>query len=194
MNDDPYCYPGTHTLKNKLDLRDGAALERAERIFVTLRIEEGTIPQGDFDLAHLQAIHRYLFQDIYAWAGELRTVEMTKERSVFQFRTYIRTGMADVHRRLIEQNFLHGLAADTFAARAAVILGDINYVHPFREGNGRAQLQYLKQLAAQAGHAIDLGRLDPDAWLHASKEAFEGRYDAMAACIAAMLDSTAGGP
>ena len=49
------------------------------------------------------------------------------------------------------------------------MLGDVNHVRPFREGNGRTQLQYLKQLAARAGHAINLTRLDRTAWLDASR-------------------------
>jgi len=183
MSDDPYLYPGTQTLRNKLGLQDGGALDRAERRLVALRVAEGQVPIGAFDLDHLRAIHRYLFQDVFDWAGEIRTVEMSKDDSVFQFRDYIGTGMADVHRRLADADFLRGLSAQEFAARVAVIVGDINYVHPFREGNGRTQLQYLKLLAAQAGHRLDLTRLDPARWLQASKEAVEARYEAMARCI-----------
>lgn len=158
--DDPYLYPGTRTLRNKLNIRDARVLDRAERSYVRDRLIEGAPPTGNFDLAHLQAIHRYLFQDVYDWAGEIRAVEMSKEKSLFQFRAYIGVGMADVHRRLVEKNFLRGLSAKEFADEAARIIGDLNYVHPFREGNGRTQLQYLKQLAQQAGHAIDLRRLE----------------------------------
>lgn len=192
MSGDPYLYPGTPTLKNKLDIKDADALDRVERRLVADRIEEGKVPTGSFDLAHLQAIHRYLFQDIYEWAGELRTLEISKGASQFQFREYIDTGMADVHRRLVESNFLKGLSAQVFAARAATIMGDVNYVHPFREGNGRAQLQYLKQLAAQAGQPIDLTRLEPEAWLQACREAHEARYDAMARCIEGALQPSGG--
>lgn len=187
MSDDPDLYPGTATLKNKLGLRDAAALDRAERRLVALRIEEGKVPRGNFDLAHIQAMHRYLFQDIYAWAGDVRTVEMSKGESVFQFRAYIRTGMADVHRPLIEADFLRNLSVKEFADQAAAIIGDLNYVHPFREGNGRTQLQYLKQLAEQAGHPIDLTLLHPDRWLSASKAAFNNRYEPMARCIEVAL-------
>jgi cell filamentation protein, protein adenylyltransferase len=69
--------------------------------------------------------------------------------------------MADVHRRLTQSGFLKGLNPDDFAQQAGVIMGDVNYVHPFREGNGRTHAQFLKQLAAQAGHALDLRRIGP---------------------------------
>lgn len=148
MSDPVYCYPPDYiVLKNKLDLRDAAQLDYVEREFVTQRTVQG-IPSGDFDLTHLRAIHRHLFQDIYDWAGDVRTVEIAKGGSQFQFRRYIATGMADVHRRLVAADYLRRLAPTDFAARAGEIIGDVNYIHPFREGNGRTQMLYLEQLAA----------------------------------------------
>lgn len=91
--------------------------------------------------------------------------------------------MADVHRRLAAGNFLKGLSADDFAKQSAVIIGDINYIHPFREGNGRTQLQYLKLLALQAGHGLELLHIDPASWIEASRMSHETNYDAMAATI-----------
>lgn len=163
MADDPYVYPGTRTLRNKLNIRDAAELDLAERRFAIIRARQG-IPQGNFDLRHLKAIHHHLFQDIYEWAGQLRTVEISKGGSQFQFRQYIETGMADVHHRLAGANFLRGMERSAFANEAGKIIGDVNYVHPFREGNGRTQLQYLKQLAGQAGHALDLTQIDAVRW------------------------------
>ena len=139
--------------------------------------------RGSFDLAHLRAIHRHLFQDIYDWAGELRTVEISKGDQQFQFRQYIPTGMADVHRRLVQSRFLSGLPPAGFAEQAAVIVGDINYIHPFREGNGRTQLQYLKQLADKAGHRLDLARIDGPRWIEASVLSHATDYGPMAALI-----------
>lgn len=187
MSDPVYCYPPDFiVLKNKLNLRDAAELEFFETEFVMQRIAKG-VPSGCFDLAHLKAIHRHLFQDVYEWAGELRTVEISKSGSQFQFRRFIETGMADVHRRLVARNFLRGLGAAEFADEAGAIMGDVNYVHPFREGNGRTQILYLEQLAQQAGHAIDLTRIDKSLWIAASREAHVGRYEAMSRCIAAAI-------
>jgi cell filamentation protein len=182
MSDDPYIYPGTHILRNKLDIRDAAKLDYHEREIVTFRMQQD-IPTGNFDLKHLRAIHRHLFQDIYEWAGEIRTVEISKGDSQFQFRQYIETGMADVHRRLAGTNFLRGLDSSSFAVKVAPIIGDVNYVHPFREGNGRTQLQYLKQLSFHAGHPLNLTKIDPRGWIEASKQAQLARYDLMAAVI-----------
>jgi len=187
MSDDVYCYPPDFTvLRNKLGIRDADALDSIEREFVTRRTQ-GAVPAGKFDLAHLKAIHRHLFQDIYDWAGQIRTVEISKGGSQFQFRRYIETGMADVHKRLVAAKFLCKLDVADFAAAAGAIMGDVNYVHPFREGNGRTQMIYLKQLTVKAGHTIDLTLIERDAWMSASRQAHLGRYEAMGACIAKAL-------
>jgi cell filamentation protein, protein adenylyltransferase len=98
--------------------------------------------------------------------------------------------MADVHRRLTQSGFLKGLNPDDFAQQAGVIMGDVNYVHPFREGNGRTHAQYLKQLAAQAGHALDLRRIDRALWIEASMASHGADYSLMARVIGQAI----GGP
>lgn len=183
MSDPDYCYPPDFTvLRNKLGIRDAPTLEAAERRFIAQRLLEA-VPTGDFDLDHLRAIHQHLFQDVYEWAGEVRTVEIAKSGSVFQPRRFIETGMANVHRRIVAAAYFRGTSPERFADGAGPILGDVNHVHPFREGNGRTQLQYLKQLAERAGHGIDLTRLDRDAWMDASRRSNDGRPDAMIQCI-----------
>lgn len=188
MSDDPYIYPGTRTLRNKLGIRQSALLDYHEREIVMMRARQG-IPSGNFDLKHLKTIHLHLFQDVFDWAGELRTVEISKGGSQFQFRQFIETGMADVHRRLAVADFLRGLSPAEFAEGAAKIIGDVNYVHPFREGNGRTQMYYLKQLAEQATHPIDLTRIDAEGWLEASKASHRGDYGFIAELIASAFKS-----
>lgn len=180
--DDPYCYSGTIVLRNKLGITRAKELNRIERELVAQRANEG-IPGGLFDLAHLRAIHRHLFQDVYEWAGALRTVEIAKDGHQFQFRRFIEAGMQDVHRRLRQGNYLRGLDPEEFARCAGRIIGDINYVHPFREGNGRTQLFYLERLAEQAGHPIDLTLLDPQRWIEASRAAHHAAYKLMSEAI-----------
>ena len=187
MSDDVYCYPPDFTiLKNKAGLRNADRLDQFERRMVTARIVEG-VSTGDFDLMHLRAIHRHLFQDVYEWAGDIRTVEINKGSSQFQFCRYIETGINDVHRRIQAHGYLKNLDADDFSDLAGEIIGDVNYAHPFREGNGRTQLQYFKQLAQKAGHAVDLTRIEQSAWMNASRKAHLGDYAPMGACIRGAL-------
>jgi cell filamentation protein len=184
---DPYVYPDApDILRNKFGIKDAARLDAAESEHVAQRIEEG-VPLGEFDLAHIKAIHKHLFQDMYEWAGKLRTVELSKGGHHFQPVGYIETGIENIHGRLIERTFLVGWTSDAFAREAAQIIGDLNYVHPFREGNGRTQLQYLKLLSRRAGLDIDLTRLKPDEWQKASRAAHVANYDPMRAAILGAL-------
>ncbi len=175
---DPYCYPGTTVLRNMLSITDRDQLDLIERRMGTQRMSEGA-PIGSFDLVHLQAIHRHLFQDIYDWAGEIRTVEIAKDGHQFQFCRFIETGMTDIHRRLSMADFLRNLSVEQFAAAAGEIVGDVNYVHPFRDGNGRTQLIYLQQLAEQAGHRLEISHFDALRWISASRSAHGADYGPM---------------
>lgn len=180
-----YKYPNG-VLRNRFGIQDAQTLDRRERQFVQDRIHEGP-PGGKFDLAHLKDIHRHLFQDVYEWAGDVRQVDFHKGNSWFHPHDRIEMGMADVHKRLSDQNFLRGLSQEKFAAEAAEYIGDVNRLHPFREGNGRTQFQYLKQLGAQAGHEVDLTKFERDSWIQASIEANKFETQRMADCIAAAL-------
>ena len=112
MSDRDYCYPPDYAvLRNKLDIRDAAELETAERELVTFRLLE-PMPAGNFDLTHLKAIHRHLFQDIYAWAGDVRTVESAKGKNRFQPRRFIAADMADIHCRIVATEYFRGSDAD----------------------------------------------------------------------------------
>ena len=130
MSEDPYVYPGTSVLRNRFGLTDAADLDRVERLHTTNRSLE-PIPRGSFDLAHLRAIHRHLFQDIYDWAGELRTVEISKGRQQFQFREFIETGMGEKWSpREVEMYGIHRTRpfADSLRARADCGPDDIDIV------------------------------------------------------------------
>ena len=184
MSDPTYCYPPRYrVLRNNFKIRNQKALDAVEREFVTERMCE-PLPQGHFDLAHLRAIHHHLFQDLYEWAGDIRTVEISKNGSQFQACRLIVEEMSDINRRLAKHDYLKGLDGATFALKAGEILGDVNFVHPFREGNGRSQILYLKQLAEQAGHPINLTLIEKEAWMTGSQESHHRDYSRLVRCIA----------
>ena len=79
---DDYCYPGTTILKNKLNLTDADELADFEAEVSDARADEEAAA-GDLDYAHFKAIHRHLFQDVCDWAGEARTVRISKDNSMF---------------------------------------------------------------------------------------------------------------
>jgi len=170
---DPYCYPGTTVLKNLANIRDQATLQAFEDDMASQRAEEPS-PLGRLSASHYKAIHHHLFQDVYPWAGKLRTVRISKGGSMFCYPENIAGEMQRLFGNLQRERFLAGLTTETFAAKASHFLAELNAIHPFREGNGRTQLAYLTLLAEKAGHPIDLERLNPEDILRAVIASFGG--------------------
>jgi cell filamentation protein len=179
---DPYCYPGTTVLINRAELREQAELEDFEAEMTALRFRE-PFPSGRLSYRHYLAIHRHLFQDVYPWAGAIRTVRIFKDRSAFCYPEHIDREMRRLFAGLAKQRHLRGLDAHAFAARAAHFLAELNAIHPFREGNGRAQLSFFVLLAERAGHRIVRERLKPEITLEAMIASFDGNEKPLADLI-----------
>jgi cell filamentation protein len=171
--DDPYTYENSTVLVNKLDLRIQAELDEFEAEISSARAGE-PLPEGEFDFAHYCAIHHHLFQDVYEWAGKVRSVRISKQGNPFCFPDHIEIQSAKLFAGLEAENCLEGLSEDDFAVKSAHFLAELNAIHAFREGNGRAQLTFFVLLADGAGYALDLERLDPDVMLDAMIASFDG--------------------
>jgi cell filamentation protein len=184
---DPYCYPGSTVLINRLGLRDQAELSAFEA-FITAQRSEEPLPRGRLGYAHYRAIHHHLFQDVFDWAGKLRTVRISKGDSMFCYPEHIDAEMRKLFARLSAARFLRGLSAEEFARRAAHVLAELNAIHPFREGNGRTQLTYLALLATRAGHPLRLERMNPEAMLAAMLASFKGDEAPLAALLAGLIE------
>ncbi len=182
---DPYLDSTTGVLSNRIGARTEQELEAREAAFVAARAYELEIlPEaGKFDLAHLQRIHARVFQDVYDWAGQLRTVEIVKGTTVFARRGAIGSAAAQLFRALAAEDHLAGLETQYFSARAGYYLGEINVLHPFRDGNGRAQRMFISQIAALSDYSINWERVSRPTMLRASIEAYNGDSGAMAALI-----------
>ncbi len=173
---DPYVDKATGILRNLLGIRNQADLDKAESGLSMLReleLRERPV-KGNFDLAHLQAIHQRLFGDVYDWAGKIRQVEIQKDNTAFARHMVIESAAQQVFRRLAQESHLKGLDADQFSVRAAYHMGEINVLHPFRDGNGRAQRLFMSQLAAAAGHRIEWGGISQADMVRASIDAYNG--------------------
>lgn len=164
---DPYLYPGTDVLRNTPGLRDPEEASSWERNMSLARrreLEERPV-SGTFDLAHLQEIHRRLYQDVWSWAGRLRTVGIAKGTSQFLPPDRITIAFGGVHERLRDSALVNDphIADEEFVIQAADLLEQVNYIHPFREGNGRAQRAYLDQIASCSGRVLswrNVGRIE----------------------------------
>lgn len=171
---DHYLDPATGVLKNKLGIRDEEKLNEAEASLSAWRsfqLAENPV-HGRFDLDHLKAIHRHLFSDLYEWAGELRDIDLSKENSYFANHRHIASASRPVFEKLAEEDYLKGLDAVAFSTRAAYYLGEINALHPFREGNGRAQREFINHLAFRNGYFIEWKNISQQDMIQASIESF----------------------
>jgi cell filamentation protein len=171
--DDPYTYADSIVLRNRLDLREQTELDAFEAEITYARAQE-PLPAGDLDFAHYRAIHRHLFQDVYDWAGVIRTVRIAKGGHPFCFPENIEGEADKLFLALAGADYLLGLDSPTFAVEAAHFLSELNAIHAFREGNGRTQLSFLAVLADHAGHPLDFSKLDPEAMLDAMIASFDG--------------------
>lgn len=167
-----YLYPNG-VLKNKLNIKDAKRLEAAEQDITFHKTE--TIPQVPLNYEGLKAIHKHVFGDIYDWAGEERQIGMRKEGKQFLAPHAIAEEARKVFSELTNQNYLKELSQDEFAIKVAQTFGNINAIHPFREGNGRAQQAFIQQVAEQAGHEISFNSITQERMIQASIEFSDGR-------------------
>lgn len=182
---DAYTDPQTGVLKNKLGLTTEKDLERAETAASALRSHElarNPIARN-FDLPHLKAIHEKLFSDIYEWAGQLRTVDMSKGDTRFAHYGFIEKEAQKLIGQLNQEQDLRGLSADKFSQRVGHYMGELNVIHPFREGNGRSLREYMGQLANEAGYEIKWEGISREDMTQASIEAYQESSDRLAQLI-----------
>jgi len=186
---DPYVDPATGVLRNQFGITDAAELDRVEATFAAVRAYELAVApvDGQFDLAHLQQIHKRLFGDVYDWAGSLRTVDISKGTTRFASHEQIANYAPQITRPLAGDLRLQGLSLDAFSDRAGHYLGELNVLHPFREGNGRTIREFIGQLARDAGYGIDWQGIRREDMTRASIEAYEGDSTLMASLIRAGL-------
>jgi cell filamentation protein len=164
----------TGVLKNKLGIRDEKELKKAEASLAAWRSFQlaGEPIPGLFDLDHLRAVHQHLFSDLYEWAGELRDIDLSKDNSYFANHRQIINAAGPIFEKLADENYLEGLDAGEFSARAAYYMGEINALHPFREGNGRAQREFINHLAYKHGYLIEWKNISQADMVQASIESF----------------------
>lgn len=172
--EDKYCYPDSEVLVNKLELHDENELFNAEVKLTSLRLLElqKKPVTGSFDFDHLKKIHAYIFQDLYDWAGEERTVNMGKG-NMFCNVAYISSFAQDVFGNYFSDCYAARGSKSAFVKALAENYGDLNALHPFREGNGRAQREFSRLVCQECGYDFDLSEATHEQMLNASKLSFD---------------------
>ena len=174
--DDFYCFPDSRVLRNKLGIRDERMLDAAEREITGLKaVEFVNNPFSEkLDFNYIKKLHKFLFSDIYDWAGETRVIDISKG-NIFCQHELIEVNAEALMNELNMEDYL--VDSDDIAERLAYYLGDLNSIHPFREGNGRVQRLFIAELARRAGYSLDFSNITPKEMIIASDEAFHRNYE-----------------
>lgn len=173
-------------MRNLLEERDPEVLAGKEYARAVLRQRQlnadPSLIVHTYDAEHVRSIHRYLFQDVYEWAGEYRTLNIAKSGMVGGFADVaageIERYLADVE-RLVKSTDWGQLDRDRFGEAAANVFAHLNQAHPFREGNGRSSKVFMEHVAQLSKFTLDYGRVSPRQWNQASEFSGPdlGRYE-----------------
>src|SRR5574344_702141 len=174
-----YCYEGTNVLVNKLNIKDSKVLENYETSVVAIKLmalnKKGIT--GNFDEKHFTSIHKFLFEDIYPFAGSFRTENIAKEYFQFAQWEYIESELNRLLSKLKKENFLANLNKEDFAKEIAYYWSELNVLHPFREGNGRTTREFLRQLSLKNGYVLNIQNVNAKDLLTASIESIVDQSD-----------------
>ena len=158
VDKDTYLDISSGVLRNLLGITNKDELEQVEAELTTIEIAAITTeeypPLDDFNWKLLCRVHKRLFDDIYEWAGKPRTIELSKDATSFARAIHIESSANIVFDQLAKENFLVDLHQKEFAQRIAHFYSELNVIHPYREGNGRAIRTFLSMHADKVGWLI----------------------------------------
>jgi cell filamentation protein len=184
-----YTDPKTGVLRNLANIADSDDLLFFESASVTRRIKElGTQPIAIRNAEMLLDIHRYLFQDVYHWAGQKRTVEISKGGKQFFPLSRFDTAFSYINGLITEYRSIDTHDKEKIAQKLAEILDNVNYLHPFREGNGRTQREFVRTLALEKGYNLNLNPPDnADVYERYMSGTIDGDVDKLAELIEELM-------
>lgn len=173
--DDKYTYPKSSVLRNKFNIRDKELLAEQEVFFTSLRLMELNLKplRGKLDFKYLKKIHKYIFQDCYDFAGEIRKVDIQKGSSKFCLARYIQIQGEEIFTKLEKYKYFKNCTYDDFCEKLAYFMGDLISLHPFREGNGRANREFFRILCMKAGYDLDYSKFKKKDILEADIACFD---------------------
>lgn len=165
-----YCYPDSNVLKNKLNIRESKLLKTAEEeITLIKQMELLKNPiKGNFSKAHLMNIHKFIFEDIYSFAGKIRKEQISKADTLFYPPNLIDRELDKVFAKIKEKNMLKETDREKVFDNLAYVMTELNIIHPFREGNGRSIREFIRLMAKRMGYDLNWGNVDREELLEAS--------------------------
>lgn len=192
---EPEYYSNTTTFVNLLDISISEELRKKEAAFTALRaielFQNFNIVSQSFDFDHLKSIHKYLFQDLYVWAGQPRSYDMKKGDNIFTPAKELAKYEAKAFEKSIEYSrCIQKPSISESAITLASCLGIINSYHPFPEGNGRTQRIFISALANVFQYSLNWD--DVHAWeiVETSKQYHIGNHEPMRRLIERIIFCT----
>jgi cell filamentation protein len=178
VDKDPYLDKESGVLRNLLNIKTEQELEDAEArltsVEITLLTSENVSPYDEFDVELFLSVHRQLFKEIYDWAGELRTIELSKGTTSFARAEHLAASLEDIIGNLKKDNYLVDFDFDDFIAKLAHYYADLIVLHPFREGNGRTIRTFLAMLAESIDWHIAWDEMNAQENIDASIAGYQG--------------------
>lgn len=186
-----YTDPKTGLLRNLQDIADPEVLLFVESGAVTKRLQElYEHPIKIKNIDSLFEIHKHLFQDIYVWAGKKRTVEISKDGKQFFPTSHFNNAFRYIDQLILEFKKIPKDKKILLAEKLAEILDNINYLHPFREGNGRTQREFLRLLALEKALTLNLNPPDKkDVYDRYMKGTIESEVKTLTDLILELIDT-----
>lgn len=177
MSTDPYSQDGV--LKNKFGEKDPKKLEILEKMstirgWIKLQNELIATPNLKLDAALIKKIHKNLFEDVYDWAGQYRTVNIVKGKTMFANALYVPAALEDLVTKLNRDITSKSITANNISEKLAYYYGELNMIHPFREGNGRTQKIFIEKVADKLGYSLQLEKVDSKKLLEVTIESVNG--------------------
>jgi len=165
-----YCYPDSNVLKNKLNIREKKLLKTAEEEITSIKQMEllKNPIKGNFSKAHLMNIHKFIFEDIYPFAGKIRREQISKADTVFYPPNLIDRELDKVFAKIKEKNMIRETDKEKVFDNLAYVMAELNIIHPFREGNGRSIREFIRLMAKRMGYDLNWGNADKEELLEAS--------------------------
>lgn len=186
---DPYLIKGTECLKNKKNIADLNKLEQAEREITRDSIQNIKKQNAPYSINTMMYIHKVIFSTLYDWAGEIRTVGIWKGSTRFCTPERIENEASKLF-DLLNKEFLSNTRywnLEDAADRLAYHYGELNVLHPFREGNGRTQRILFEFIAQDLGYSIRWLD-DSDQWIEANISAYTTDHKALYQIFCNMLE------
>ncbi|MBF0381448.1 MAG: Fic family protein [Magnetococcales bacterium] len=175
---DIYLYSDGQTLKNKLGILDPEVLKDAEDKLATIK-HEGALQialcANEISLDTYKAIHKHLLYDLYPWAGKIRTCDLAKQATLFCKPSFIESQAKEIFQKLQDEKYHVDLQITEYAEKLAILYGDVNMLHPFREGNGRTQKILFQGVAAKSGRSIYWERISTNEHIEAVIDEQKGK-------------------